>query len=130
MTPSLRLSPEAGCLLRLRWRVELEGAGWLSVVEALKDCGWSQRESRIPNLLNFAFAGHEWLLIEQTGRMELRLDLLSPLDERRERALGLVTALARRLDALVISETEREPMLCGPDRSTSRRHRPLIELEA
>jgi len=91
------LERETGCARWLRWSVHLVDRSADDVARALPEKG-HENTSRLPGLALFVLPGrHQLLLVPATGRIQLRLDIGVPHEDRAGEALRLGRWLAAQL---------------------------------
>ena len=95
------LTVEAGCLRSRTWRYRVQRTvPAAALVEEMKKLGW-QDVSRSPALREMHHPrGHRILVVPQTGRIQIRLDLGVPEPERTAAARAVGLDLLAALDAI------------------------------
>jgi len=99
------LTVESGCLRERTWRYRVQRTvPAVALVAELERCGWVD-ESRFAVLREMRHpAGHRILVVPETGRIQIRLDLDVPAPERRAAAALVATDLQAALRALDVPE--------------------------
>jgi hypothetical protein len=94
--PGFSLDSDPGCFRRLKWALVLDRP-IAQLRELALAAGWRD-ESRLPAIWDLVTAeGHRLVAVPGTGRLQLRLSYLVPVERRGEIALRLAREVAAML---------------------------------